>query len=217
MQALGMIEVYSFSTALRVADIAAKTADVRIIAFDRNRPIRTDVPAPLVMVVKMEGAVAAVKAAVEAGVSYAKECGKYIVSHIIANPGDGVEKMAYLLDINKDKFNKKLPKSLLGLELEEKAANGAIGFIEVEGLVATIEGTDAMLKAADVRLVHTEKRLGGRLVTIIVVGTVSAVEAAVAAGVAASSVLGKIYGREVIANPHPEVTKFFDMDTPNQQ
>ena len=65
MKALGMIEVYSFTTAVCVADTAAKAADVRIIAFDRNRPLSPDVPAPLVMVVKIEGDVAAVRAAVE--------------------------------------------------------------------------------------------------------------------------------------------------------
>lgn len=113
MKALGMIEVYSFTTAVCVADICAKAADVKIIAFDRNRPKSPDVPAPLVMEVKMEGNVAAVRAAVEAGVNYAKSKGKYIVSHIIANPGEGVEKLAYLLDINKDKYNKKLPKSFI--------------------------------------------------------------------------------------------------------
>lgn len=113
MKALGMIEVYSFTTALCVADIAAKAADVKIIAFDRNRPVNPDVPAPLVMAVKMEGSVDAVTAAVEAGVSYAKEKGRFIVSHIIPNPGEGVDKMAYLLDINRDKYNKKLPKSFL--------------------------------------------------------------------------------------------------------
>lgn len=87
-----------------------------------------------------------------------------------------------------------------------------LGLLEVEGLVAAIEGLDAMLKAADVRLVHTEERLGGRLVTIVVVGTVSAVSAAIEAGNAAASPLGKVYGDEVIANPHSEVMKFFDTD-----
>ena len=37
----------------------------------------------------------------------------------------------------------------------------SIGLLEVEGLVASIEGLDAMLKTANVRLIHTEKRLGG--------------------------------------------------------
>ncbi len=113
MKALGMIEVYSFTTAVCVADVCAKAADVKIIAFDRNRPKSADVPAPLVMEIKMAGNVAAVRAAVDAGVKYAKEKGKYIVSHIIPNPGEGVENLAYLLDINKDKYNKKLPKNFM--------------------------------------------------------------------------------------------------------
>mgnify|MGYP003294154825 CR=1 FL=1 len=66
MKALGMIEVYSFTTAVCVADLCAKTADVRVIAFDRNRPIRTDVPAPLVMEVKIEGDTSAVQSAIAA-------------------------------------------------------------------------------------------------------------------------------------------------------
>lgn len=113
MKALGMIEVYSFSTAVCVADICAKTSDIKVIAFDRNRPKSAAVPAPLVMQVKIAGNVAAVKAAIAAGKAYAEEKGKYIVSHVIANPGDGLEKMAYLLDINRDKYNKKLPKSFI--------------------------------------------------------------------------------------------------------
>lgn len=112
MRALGVIEVYSFTTALCAADAAAKAADVKVIAFDRNRPIREDVPAPLVMAVKVEGKVADVRAAVEAAEAYAKEKGRFIVSHIIANPAQDTEKMAYLLDINRDGFNKKLPKTM---------------------------------------------------------------------------------------------------------
>ena len=110
MKALGMIEVYSFTTAVCTADICAKTADVKIIAFDRNRPIRTDVPAPLVMEVKIEGTTSAVKAAIAAGKAYAEKEGEYIVSHVISRPDEQTEAMAYLLDINRDKFNKKLGK-----------------------------------------------------------------------------------------------------------
>ena len=110
MKALGMIEVYSFTTALYVADVAAKAADVKIIAFDRNRPFAPGCPVPLIMVVKMEGEISAVEAAVEASVNYAKSKNRYIVHHIIPRPAETVEKMAYLLDINRDKYNKKLPK-----------------------------------------------------------------------------------------------------------
>ena len=89
--------------------------------------------------------------------------------------------------------------------------NSSLGLLEVQGLVAAIEGLDAMLKTADVRLVHTEKRLGGRLVTMIITGSVSAVKAAVEAGNARASVLGKVYGCEVIPSPHDEIVKFFDI------
>ena len=88
----------------------------------------------------------------------------------------------------------------------------SIGLLEVQGLVAAIEGLDAMTKAADVRIIHTEKRLGGRLVTLIVAGKISAVTAAVEAGRVRAAELGEVFGCEVIANPHEEVTKFFDME-----
>ena len=87
----------------------------------------------------------------------------------------------------------------------------SLGLLEVQGLVAAIEGLDTMLKAAEVRLVHTEKRLGGRLVTLIIAGSVSAVTAAVDAGSARAAELGTVYGCEVIANPHTEILKFFDI------
>ena len=213
MNALGLVEVYSFTTAVCVADLAAKTADVKIIAFDRNRPLSPTAPAPLIMVVKMEGNVAAVKASVEACVAYAKAEGKYVTSHVIPNPGTDVEKMAYRMDINKDKYNKKLPKSFLGAEPTLPDFSTDIGLLEIEGLVASIEGLDAMLKAADVRLIHTEKRLGGRLCTLVIKGSISAIKAAIEAGEQKASGLGRVFGRAIIARPHDEVIKFFDTET----
>ena len=212
MKALGMIEVYSFTTAVCVADLAAKTADVSVVAMDRNRPKSATAPAPLVMIVKIEGEVAAVRAAVDAGVEYAKNEGKYIISHVIANPGDMVELMAYRLDINKDKYNKKLPKSFIGVETPAMQYE-AIGLLEIQGLVAAIAGLDDMLKAADVKVIHTEKRLGGRLVTFVIMGHVSAVKAAIEAGIKSATALGEKFGDAVIANPHAEVMKFFDTES----
>lgn len=210
MKALGMIEVYSFTTAVCVADLCAKTADVKVIAFDRNRPISPDVPAPLVMEVKIEGDTSAVQSAIQAGKEYAEKEGKYIVSHVIAHPDDKAEPMAYLLDINRDKFNKKLGKRAPEADLTKSYSS--IGIVEVQGLVAAISGLDEMLKAAEVHVIHSEKRLGGRLVTFIVTGNVAAVKAAVEAGCTASRKLGEVYGCEVIARPHAEVMKFFDVE-----
>lgn len=213
MNSLGMLEVYSFTTAVCAADIAAKTANVKVIAFDRTRPKSEAVPAPLVMQLKVEGDNASVKAAIDAASDYAKNENMYIISHVISRPGEGTEKMAYLLDINKDKYNKKLPKTFFGLDEELPKTDFAIGLLEVSGLVASITGLDAMVKASDVRLIHTEKRLGGRLVTLIIKGSVSAVKAAVEAGANAAKPLGKIHGQAVIARPHGEIMKFFDFET----
>ena len=84
----------------------------------------------------------------------------------------------------------------------------AIAFLEVQAMVAAIAGLDAMVKTADVKLIHVEKRLGGRLVTVVVEGSVSAVTAALEAGRAAAAEVGNVKLCEVIARPHPEIMKF---------
>ena len=58
------------------------------------------------------------------------------------------------------------------------------GFIEITGVVAAIDALDIMCKTADVELASWERKLGGRLVTLIVEGDVSAVNEAVEAAVA---------------------------------
>ena len=64
----------------------------------------------------------------------------------------------------------------------------AIALLEVQALVTAIAGLDAMVKAANVKLIHVEKRLGGRLVTVVVQGSVSDVTAALEAGVKAAKI-----------------------------
>ena len=111
MNALGMLEVYGFTTAICCADIAAKAADVKIIALDTNKPANGDsAEVPLVMIVKMEGNVSAVEAGVSASKKHAEEKGLYITSHIISRPGDGTEKMAYLSNIGRDRLWDNTPK-----------------------------------------------------------------------------------------------------------
>ena len=82
----------------------------------------------------------------------------------------------------------------------------ALGMIETRGLVAAIEAADAMLKAANVELVGTEK-IGSGLVSVMVRGDVGAVKAAVEAGSAAASRLGEVIATHVIPRPHADVEK----------
>lgn len=82
----------------------------------------------------------------------------------------------------------------------------ALGMIETRGLTAAIEAADAMVKAADVVLVGTEK-IGSGLVTVMVRGDVGAVKAAVEVGTAHVSKLGEIVAVHVIPRPHTDVEK----------
>ena len=82
----------------------------------------------------------------------------------------------------------------------------ALGMVETRGLVAAIEAADAMLKAANVELVGTEK-IGSGLVSVMVRGDVGAVKAAVESGTAAAQRLGEIIATHVIPRPHSDVEK----------
>jgi ethanolamine utilization protein EutM len=76
----------------------------------------------------------------------------------------------------------------------------AIGLVETKGLVPLIEATDAMAKAANVKI---EKRvaIGGGLVAAVVSGDVGSVRAAVEAGAAAATQVGELVSSHIIPRP----------------
>ena len=78
--------------------------------------------------------------------------------------------------------------------------NDAIGLIETKGLLALIEATDAMAKAANVEIVK-RVGIGGGLVTTVVKGDVGSVRAAVEAGANAASQVGELISSHVIPRP----------------
>jgi microcompartment protein CcmL/EutN len=80
----------------------------------------------------------------------------------------------------------------------------ALGMVEVKGLVPSIEAADAMVKAANVKLVGKEK-IGSGYITVMVRGDVGAVKAATDAGAAAAKRVGEIVGVHVIPSPHSDV------------
>lgn len=81
----------------------------------------------------------------------------------------------------------------------------AYGFIEITGIVAAMDALDIMCKAANVTLATWERKLGGRLITLVIEGDVSAVRQAVEAG--SSNALRKPAAKGVIPNPHPEIVR----------
>lgn len=107
--------------------------------------------------------------------------------------------------IKKEEPKKDKPKPELRKEQKDMSSQ-ALGMIETRGLVAVTEAADAMLKAANVQLVGSEK-IGSGLVTVMVRGDVGAVKAAVDAGAAAAQRLGEVVSVHVIPRPHSDVEK----------
>jgi ethanolamine utilization protein EutM len=89
---------------------------------------------------------------------------------------------------------------------EKKMTLEALGMVETRGLVAAIEAADAMVKAANVELIGTEK-IGSGLVSVMVRGDVGAVKAATEAGSSAATKLGEVIATHVIPRPHGDVEK----------
>src|SRR5271157_6490159 len=80
----------------------------------------------------------------------------------------------------------------------------ALGMVETKGLIGAIEAADAMVKAANVKLIGKEK-VGGGYVTVFVRGDVGAVKAATDAGAAAAERVGELVSVHVIPRPHSDV------------
>lgn len=80
----------------------------------------------------------------------------------------------------------------------------ALGFVETVGKTAATLAADAMVKAANVRLI-TVQQPGGGIITVMVRGDVGAVKAAVDAGAAAAQAVGKVRSAHVIPRPHEDI------------
>ena len=90
-KALGMIEIVGLSTAIFVADIMIKTANVEIIEIENTKGLGY-------MTVKVVGDVGAVKAAVDAGAASARAVGEVVSIHVIPRPHMDTEKIIPHLD-----------------------------------------------------------------------------------------------------------------------
>lgn len=84
----------------------------------------------------------------------------------------------------------------------------ALGLIETRGLVAAIEAADAMVKAANVKIVGKEQT-NPALITIKIVGDVAAVKSAVDAGAAAAQKVGEVVSIHVIPQPDSQMISLF--------
>lgn len=88
---------------------------------------------------------------------------------------------------------------------DAKSVKGmALGMIETKGFVGMVEASDAMVKAANVKLVGYQQ-IGGGYITAIVRGDVAAVKAAVEAGTRQAQRVGELVSSHVIPRPHSNI------------
>ncbi|MEY3001369.1 MAG: hypothetical protein RL648_1583 [Verrucomicrobiota bacterium] len=88
--------------------------------------------------------------------------------------------------------------------------NESLGLVETKGFTGAVEASDAMVKAASVRLVKTVQ-IGGGLITVMAKGDVGSVKAAVEAGSEAARKVGELVASHVIPRPHEDLLKHFDV------
>lgn len=201
MSSLGFIEAPFLSISAMLAQEAANAANVRILGFE--------VTGNENLLIRLAGDVAQVRAALDAAEKLAPRLGATIITGFIPRPDDSFDPMIHFPNASnplyggRDQFlptdHPANPNSSKNMKPQ------AIGILETQGLTAILEATDAMLKAADVKLVGKEK-IGAAYVTVIVRGDVAAVTAAIQAGQAAVGSLGKVIAAHVIARPHDELS-----------
>ena len=88
--------------------------------------------------------------------------------------------------------------------------NESIGMVETQGYAGVVEASDAMAKAANVTVAN-EIAIGGGYMTVLVKGDVGSVKAAVEAGAEAVRRVGDLVGAHVIARPHEDIIKQFEL------
>ena len=182
MKALGFIETKGLVGNIDATDAMLKAADVEFIGSDT-------IGAGLTTVI-VTGEVGAVKAA--------SRVGELFCVNVIARPHADLARIMPAKGPATGKSG--LPAG------EQVPLDAALGMIETNGLTASIEAADAMLKSADVSLVGQEK-IGAGLVTVFVQGDVGAVKAAVEAGQTAASRIGEVVSALVIPRPHASVSE----------
>lgn len=190
MKALGFIETKGLVGNIEATDAMLKAADVEFVGSNT-------IGAGLTTVI-VTGEVGAVKAATEAGQEAASRVGELFCVNVIARPH---------ADLARIMPPKGPATGKSGLPAGEQVpVESALGMIETNGLTASIEAADAMLKSADVTLVGQE-RIGAGLVTVFVQGDVGAVKAAVEAGQNAAMRIGEVVSAHVIPRPHTSVSE----------
>lgn len=193
--ALGLVEIMSWSAAMAALDAAEKAAPIRLIQAELNDLYG--------VCLKFTGSAADVSAAVSAASDVASLMHVTVVTDVIRSPAAGSNR-AYT---SGPEFSPLIEQNVVFFPQESPVSEQvpyAIGFIETQGLTAVIEAIDTACKTANVEIIGKEK-LGGGYVTVIIKGDTAAVKTAVETGKAKVEGLGKLIAAHVIPRPSSAV------------
>jgi microcompartment protein CcmL/EutN len=204
--ALGLLETSGLTPGMVALDTMAKTADVRVLQAELNDLLG--------VCLKIQGSVASVQAAIDAGRAAAEQMGGKPIAHVISSPSPG----AWPAIQSPPEFNPLIQQPVVFFPVFEftpqaakneeqpvaQSTSFALGLIETQGFTAVFEAIDSACKAANVEVIGKEK-LGGGYVTVVIKGDVAAVKAAVEAGKSKVEGLGKLIAAHVIARPSEAV------------
>jgi microcompartment protein CcmL/EutN len=201
MNALGLLEVKSWTATMAALDAAEKAGTIRVLQVELNDLYGA--------CAKFTGTTSDVEAALAAGRATAESMRADVVTDLIPAPApasrpayDAKPEFSPLIEQDVVVF----PTSTTANEERNvsEQAPFAIGMIETQGLTAVIEAIDTAVKAANVEVLGREK-LGGGYVTVLIKGDVAAVKAAIDAGRAKVEGLGKLIAAHVIPRPSTAV------------
>lgn len=180
--ALGLVATQSFPAVVGTADAMLKSADVVLIGYEKTGAGQCTAV--------VRGNVADVRMAVEAGTKTAQQFGQHLTSSLIPRPLPNLEAVLPIcahLDMLE-----RIGKGHMG--------NGALGLLETRGFPAMVGSADAMIKAADIKVV-AHQSIGDGLCTVIIRGSLSNVAIAVEAGMHEAERIGELHAVMVIPRP----------------
>jgi len=174
--AIGFLETNSIARGVQAADEMLKAAEVTLVFARPNCPGKYNV--------LIKGEVAAVDAAIQAGIAAA---GSYLVEQLV--------------------IARVHPEVVRAISAAGGVSQvGALGVLEYFSITGAILGADAAVKAAQVELVDVRlgTGIGGKSFAVIT-GDVAAVTQAVEHGAAIAKKDGMLFAKTVIARPTPAI------------
>ena len=193
--AIGLLEVGSWTATIAALDAAEKASSVRIVQVELNDMLGASA--------KLAGDVAAVRAALDAADATATAMAASVSALVIARPDEQSARLWPTVE----EFNALIEQNVVHVPRENEmpeTTSYAIGLIETQGFTAVIDAVDAACKAANVEIVGREK-LGGGYISVVLKGDVAAVQAAIDVAKNRVGTLGKLVAAHVIARPSAAV------------